>query len=224
MRQLFTVCCTLLFCDLFAQANQNQFFVNDPSNIGKLSSGGIYYTSNTHHPGIEGSPYLFPGWKDAMIVNDKGDTATTIQVLYDASVDKFEGKSGQTVGYLDKNRVRVIIVGKEKFSLINKGYYLVLAEGKYTLLKKYRAVKQKPTYNPALNSGSRNESWSIEDSYFLLKGNDLVPVKLTKKSITDALSLDKSSQELVKEKGLSFTKEEHVVQLIQHLNQATFNR
>lgn len=223
MRQLFTVCYTLLFCDLFAQANQNQFFVNDPSNISKLASGGIYYASNTHNVGIDGSPYLFPDWKEAMIVNDKGDTATTIQVLYDASVDQFEGKSGQTVGYLDKKKIKAIIIGKEKFSILNKGYYLVLAEGKHTLLKKYRAVKQNPTYNPALNSGSRNESWSMEDSYFLLKGKELVPVRLTKKSITDALALDKSSQELVKEKGLSFTKEDDVVQLVEHLNQATSN-
>jgi hypothetical protein len=192
---------------VFAQANQNQFLVNDPNNISRLTHGGVYYTTNHVNDGrATGTPYLFD-WSKADLVTFNRDTFRSYEVSYDASKDLFEVKSLSQVKLLDPEKINAIILSDKTFISLDQAFYELLSAGTYGLLKKHKAIIEKANFNPALNTGSRNDRWVLKYDYLVYVNGTLKPVKLNQRSLLKALELSASSLEPAQKTWLQSGKE-----------------
>jgi hypothetical protein len=180
---------------VFPQANQNQFLVNDPNNISRLTHGGVYYTTNHVNDGkATGTPYLLD-WTKADLVTFSKDTFRNYEVSYDASKDLFEVKSLSQVKLLDPEKISSIIFSDRTFISFDHAFYEQLSPGTYVFLKKHKAMIDKANFNPALNTGSRIDRWVFKYDYWVLVNGVLKSFKLNKKSTLKALELPASSLE-----------------------------
>jgi hypothetical protein len=168
--------------------NQNRMFLGDSENIEKVSHGGMYYVTHQPKPGIEGTPYLFE-WKKSVIITKTKGTFTGYAVSYDASNDIFEVKLPTKVAIIAKDNALKISVGDTSFVSRAEGFFQLIADGKYALLKKYKASIHKSNYNKALDTGSKADWWDIDTDYYILFNDVLTKVKLSKKSVLKALEI-----------------------------------
>jgi hypothetical protein len=215
------VCMVLMTsCFVFAQANQNQFLVNDPNNISRLTHGGVYYTTNHVGDGnATGTPYLID-WTKADLVTFGKDTFRNYEVSYDASKDLFEVKSLSQVKLLDPEKIFSIIFLDRIFISFGHAFYEQLSSGTYIFLKKHKAIIDKANFNPALNTGSRIDQWVFKYDYWVLVRGVLKSFKLNKKSVLKALELSASSLEDAQKGWLQSGKESDYKLFFDSMNSA----
>ena len=208
-----------VFSGLFTSEAQhsNQILFNDPENIQKISKGGGgYYAVNPTYEGVEGSPYLF-SWAFARIVSNKQPSARNIPVIYDVSKDVFLMRNRGQVWEINEQMVDTILVENKIFLPLEGKYYELLNSSSILLLRKYQAELLKSSYIPALNTGSKLNSWKISSSYFVYYKSRIEKVSLRKSSLQKTLNLKKDFIKEMGEKGLKFTNERDVVKILGHL-------
>ncbi len=172
-----------------------------------LNPYSFIMTIDNRYEGLVGSPYFSPAWSNGQIRMAGGKTYTNVPIKFDAYrqalillrpkqgndsiiVDRstvlgFQLENSQGESYLFRRYPGIKFNDKD----VADGYFLVLYEGKTALLKRVAKILQGADFKGGYNSGNRYDSFSDTYSYYLLKPDQtLTRVKLTKKSLLDALA------------------------------------
>jgi hypothetical protein len=96
-------------------------------------------------------------------------------------------KSNANYFELDPVKIDSILIGDKHFEFIKNTYFEILFKGEVSLLKKYVASVEKPSYVPALNTGSKESRWKISENYFLLVANDVREITSSRRALKKAL-------------------------------------
>lgn len=169
--------------------------------------GVMIRTIDNRYEGLRGTPYFLSGWSNGQIAMTDGRRYVNVPVKFDAfrqalillrpkvgndsiiidrrTVNRFEltGPEGQL--YAFRNYPDVMLPD----DMGDGGYFLVLYEGNTTLLKRIAKTLQKADYKQPYSVDVRYDSFENAHAYYILKPNQpLAKVKLSKKSLLDALS------------------------------------
>lgn len=172
-----------------------------------LSPNSFILTIDNRYEGLVGSPYFSPDWSNGQILMLDGKTYTNVPIKFDAyrqALILLRPKQGNdsiiiaqpTVqGFRLENKAGESYLFRRypgaKFGdrAVADGYFMVLYEGKTSLLKRVAKTVQEADFKGGYASGVRYDSFNDANSYFLLSADQsLTRVKLTKKSLLDALA------------------------------------
>jgi hypothetical protein len=193
-----------------------------------LNNPDIMIIRNTRfsYDQIAGKPYL----TDSFLLSKvflKNKQIIEMKLRYDIYTDEFEIYNKQQIYYLVKTGFDSIVMNKVKFvyedyllnSKKNYAYFIVITEGKYTLLQKKRVLffdQDKATPY----SDRRPARFEVKpDDYYLKSGSDPALELTGKKAFGKEFpDLYKKAESFIKEKNISFSKQNDLSLLIQFLN------
>jgi len=202
--------------------------------VGSAGSPGIMVrTIDTRYEGLRGTPYFLNGWSKGQILLLGGKRYTDVPIKFDAfrqalillrptmgndsiiidrsTVSHFQLVSPDGQEYLFKRYPNV----KTSDAAADGSYFLVLYEGKTALLKRVAKTFQGADYKQPYSNDIRYDSFQNSHAYYLLKPDQtLVKVRLTKKSLLDALS-DKRDGLKAMADQLSFKNEGDAASLVE---------
>jgi len=172
-----------------------------------LNPNSFIMTIDNRYEGLVGSPYFSPEWLNGQIMMLGGKTYTNVPVKFDAyrqALILLRPKQGNdsiiidrptVLGFQLENKLGESYLFRRypgaKFSEkdVADGYFMVLYEGKTALLKRVAKTIQGADYKGGYSNGARFDSFNNATSYYLLKPDQtLTRIKLTKKSLLDALA------------------------------------
>ncbi len=175
---------------------------------------------------IEGSPYLFPDYREADILTCDSITYQG-KIRYDLYMDEMEYKvKGTTFWISSKDNILKIILDGKTFIYLNPpggknaGYYELLTNGSCQLLCKYvvnymEAQKAKPYQDSEPARFIRKQNL-----YYLKKERAAVKLITNKKSVLNYLQDKKDNVSLfIKKNHLSLKKEKDLKKLTEYYNQ-----
>jgi hypothetical protein len=161
---------------------------------------------------VIGTQLLDTVWREAIIKLYKkigtpgreSDSIPAIPVRYDIFNNDFEvmvnskqdirGLSGRQVRYftlfygLEKTQKIFLNVAEFKASEQITGFMELLAGGKATLLEQTKLSVLKPTFNVALNTGSKDTRIIKTPQYFYVRNNEIIKLTNSKKKVLEALA------------------------------------
>ncbi|GAB3951508.1 hypothetical protein GCM10028805_31760 [Spirosoma harenae] len=204
----------------------------------QIVGAGPYTMVNTidhRYEGLRGTPYFLPEWNKGVIEMVAGQHYKDVPIKFDAyrqhlillrtwvGGDSIIINADQVKSFQLKNQdgqfyvFRHIPTAKTSEEFLKEGYFLVLYQGKTALLKRIAKVfKQADFKNPYAN-GERYDEFRNVVSYYVLKPDQtLEKVKLSDKSIIEALADHKDElKAFAKESNLSVKTENDAIQLVQ---------
>jgi hypothetical protein len=198
----------IAFCTAAFAQSAPQLTLNN--NIQRFPRGFVT-TLPGRPPEIRGTSYLYDDWRLAVIVLTDDKIIEDIPVKVDLYNMFIEIDHNGQSKVLEFDRVKAVdlktgdgplehlVSGKSiTFSGTRmSGLFSFVKTGKYNLLLLTQAVKKAPSYNAALDIGSRDYELVKEKYYFVMKDNVAVRVDKSRK---------KFSEELRKAFGESFEK------------------
>lgn len=152
------------------------------------------------------------------LINDELEVKTTagIRVIKNSIVDYFIslGRNGDSVQYVNSSNYRY---SEEMAPLI--GFYQVLDEGKFQLLKYTRIEITKPTYNASLEVGDRNAYLNKKEAFYGAYQMEVFKMK-SKKDFMKFVSTENMQkvESFIKENKTDFKKETDLVNLFRFVN------
>ncbi|WP_020595233.1 hypothetical protein [Spirosoma panaciterrae] len=204
----------------------------------QIVGAGPYTMVNTidhRYEGLRGTPYFLPEWNKGQIEMVAGQHYKNVPIKFDAyrqhlillrtwagndsiivnvdQVKSFQLKNGDGQLYV----FRHIPTAKTSDELLKEGYFLVLYQGKSALLKRIvKAFKQADYKNPYSNNVRYDEFRDVISYYLLKPDQTLEKVKLSDKSLIEALGDHKDElKAYVKQADLHFKAENDAIQLVQ---------
>ena len=192
-------------------------------------------TIDHRYEGMRGTPYFLPEWNKGQIEMVAGQHYKEAQIKFDAyrqhlvmlrpwagndsiivnatMVKSFEFKSDNGQIYT----FRHLPAAKTDDEALKEGYFLVLYQGKSSLLKRVVKSFRKADYKNPYSSGNRYDEFRDAIAYYILKpDNTLEKVKLTDKAIIDVLGAHEDElKAFAKQEKLSGKTETEAVRLIQ---------
>ncbi len=172
-----------------------------------VTPNSFILTVDTRYEGLVGTPYFLPNWSNGQVDLVGGKTDTNVPLKFDAARQALillRPRQGNDSIIIDRTTVQNFRLdnGNGQVYLFRRypsaktndadaigGYFLVLYEGKSSLLKRVTKTFQAASYKGAYASGDRFDTYTDANSYYLLKPDQsLTKVKLSKKSLLDALA------------------------------------
>lgn len=167
--------------------------------------GVVVRTIDNRYEGLRGTPYFLDTWSKGQVELVDGRRYVDVPIKFDAfrqALILLRPKMGNDSIIVDRNTVNqfrlVDAVGQEyvfkryptvKSADVEGSYFLVLYEGKSTLLKRIAKTFQGADYKQPYSTDIRYDSFQNKFDYYLLKPDQtLTKVKLSKKSLLDALA------------------------------------
>lgn len=172
--------------------------------------GVMVRTLDNRYEGLRGTPYFLADWSKGQIDMANGRRYVDVPIKFDAFrqalILRRPTMSNDSI-IIDRDAVsRFRLVGSEGQEYVFKryptvkssdddaggSYFLVLYEGKTTLLKRIAKTFQGADYKQPYSPNVRYDSFENSHTYYVLRSDQkLTKVKLSKKSLLDALN-DKS--------------------------------
>ncbi|MEO1253847.1 MAG: hypothetical protein AAFY41_03035 [Bacteroidota bacterium] len=173
--------------------------------------------------------YLDEEWNDLIITIGKEDRKYKYPGRIDLLNDRLELKDANTMKTIQGqvlNYVLVQIPGTmDRFFIRNNtfkdpfnhpsGFYEVLTEGNINLLKLHSFIRLNPSYNPALDVGSKSAEVRKAESFYIMKNNEVSELPKKKKEIINFLG--GSAEVIAKEQGLNPKNTADLIELINQL-------
>lgn len=177
---------------------------------------------------MEGSPFLDENWREGSIILNSNDTIPVILLRYNAlngEMQYMREKTAYAIGAPDlikelyiEDRMFVYLPYKDGDEL-KKSFFEVLCPGQNSLIVLHSPEVLKSNYNAILNSGNKNDRLSIKRKYYLkTKDNIFLIDKMGKNYIEEFGDNQKSIQEFVDTKRISFKKESDLIEIIKFTN------
>lgn len=175
---------------------------------------------------IQGNPFYKSGFANAKV----GDAETILSLRYNMYRDSFEVLNNSDIYSVPKDITFSKITftdTKEKFILSNNdmgvaGYFLVLAEGKYKLLKKMFVIYSPEVPSPNTMVAGAPARFDLQKPIYYIKLEDQI-IKISKKTddVLKALPADKkdSAKDFVKTNKIKLNQELDLIKLVTFLNQ-----
>ncbi len=167
---------------------------------------GLISRTDTRYEGVQGTPYFLDSWTKGRIDMVNGSNYENVPLKYDArnqnlvlrrdqtrdSIIVFPMQVSQFLLRADDGAVwifRRYPLAKIKDNDLKDSYFLVLYDGKTSLLKRVTKVLRKADYRDPYSTNVRFDSYKSDYAYFVLKpDNTLVKVKKSKKALFEALN------------------------------------
>ena len=198
----------------------------------------LIWRIDTRYEGLRGTPYFQTGWANGQIDLVNGRKYTNVPLKFDAhrqALILLRPKQGNDSIIIDQQTVSQFRLGtsaagdadgreylfkrfptvKADDPVVRDGYFLVLYEGKTALLKRVSKSFRVADYKAAYSSGVRYDTYADANTYYVLKPDQkLTKVKLSKKSLLDALNSKSDALKTFADK-LSFKSEADAATLVQ---------
>lgn len=190
-----------------AQPLTNQEMTQIVNSVGGGSHPGVMLrTIDNRYEGIQGSPYFLNQWVKGRIDMVTGANYESVPLKYDAfsqnlvlrrdamrdsivvfpnQVKQFLLRTDDGAEWVFRRYPNVKISDNN----LKDGYFLVLYDGKTSLLKRVSKVFKKADYKDPYSTNVRYDAYNSDFAYFILKpDNTLVKIKKSKKSLYEALN------------------------------------
>ena len=198
----------------------------------------LIWRIDTRYEGMRGTPYFQTEWANGQIDLVNGRKYTNVPIKFDAhrqALILLRPKQGNDSIIIDQQTVSQFRLSTSAASdadgreylfkrfptakaddpAVRDGYFLVLYEGKTALLKRVVKSFRAADYKAAYSSGVRYDTYADANTYYVLKPDQkLTKVKLSKKSLLDALDSRSDALRTFADK-LSFKSETDAATLVQ---------
>ncbi|MFN8349158.1 MAG: hypothetical protein U0X91_29430 [Spirosomataceae bacterium] len=231
-KNYFIACFLCLTQGLMAQTDNANSLIRDVNgNLGM----GTYMTStfDSRYEGFKGSPLFISEWIKGQMAFVDGKVFKEIPLKYNAYTKELLMKrpSGDSLIVFPYQVLSFTIndpVTKADFTFkrypkaqtpkydMRDVYFLVLYEGKTSLLKLVSKTLKKADFKDPYSNNVRYDTYEDDNSYYLLKADgSMVKVKRSKKSVLDALS-DKeiAIKALLEQEKIEFKSERELVRVV----------
>jgi hypothetical protein len=210
----------------------------------KFSPQSQVYGFDNSEIGVIGNGYLDTFWHKGEIVfypekgkvSDKNQLTIAedleirwdiyrneVDVLLKSGVHATLGNSIYEFSYQDRGKKRIFrntaaISNDDDLSL---GFYEILTDGKLLLLKKHEAKLEKPTFNPALNVGSKDYTFKKTDALYYAKKRVIDKLKMKENFILEELmpNQKEAMKKYIADNNLSVKKEAHLSNAFNQYNE-----
>ncbi|MBC8110190.1 MAG: hypothetical protein H7Y04_03930 [Verrucomicrobia bacterium] len=156
---------------------------------------------DNRYTGVIGSPFLLSYWQTGEMVFKNDKKLGNIPLKYDNYRKELMVKrpQGDSV-FVNMAGVKEFMLGNSKFSRLAFGneedaklygdvFFEMMFEGKVKWLLWHKKTLQKANFQGAYNAGKTSDELTNEKVYFIQKADkSVVKIKLTQKSVTEALS------------------------------------
>lgn len=208
MKYFFVSLLTLMYQVVMAQSASS-----DPTaylrlnNLNNPSTGPLILRIDTRYEGQHGSPYLLTDWSNGQVSLTNGKQYKDVSLKFDAYRQELillrpaSGNDSIIIARPTVNRFlltrpdgQAYLFGRYPTAntddeAIKNGYFLILYEGKSSLLKRVAKTFKAADYQGAYSANVRYDSFDDAFSYYLLKPDkSLTKVKLSKKTLLEAMS------------------------------------
>lgn len=204
----------------FYHNDMNAISGREISKLLQHSVDNNYYNNK----GIDGSVFLFEGWKNNGVISLGDKNYLFYEMNYDVYKDEFLAKiSKDSIYVFDFNFIDKIILNGKTFkqhydSRLNqtKIYEVVYENTDFVLLKDYYVVITEGSPNPMLNRAK--DVVRKKSNYFTSIDNAIEPFKLKKSYIIDLIDDEKKEEfkKYVQRNNLSYSNESDVYRMLQH--------
>ena len=208
------------------------------NSLNGVGTAPLIWRIDTRYEGLRGTPYFQPNWAKGQIELANGRKYTDVPIKFDAhrqALILLRPKQGNDSIIIDQQTVNQFRLaastgndsdGREYLfkryptvkaddPAVRDGYFLVLYEGKTALLKRVSKSFRNADYKAAYSSGVRYDTYADANTYYVLKPDQkLTKVKLSKKSLLDALDSKNDALKTFADK-LSFKSETDAATLVQ---------
>ncbi|MBL7969265.1 MAG: hypothetical protein JNK09_19840 [Prolixibacteraceae bacterium] len=195
------------------------------NNADKLPNPVIYLSEKD----IEGSPYLNPQFISGTVLKKNNVKFNDIPLrfnIYSGSVEFIQ--DGKILNIADPENVIEVGIGIDKFIYstfsvarkIDRSFFLLLCEGKYRLLKRYRMrIKGMDSENVPILQSATPQFVRLPDEYYLLYRNGTAQQITNRKKLIKLLqpAPDKINEFIASDK-FDFSDEKQLIQLVESVN------
>jgi len=227
MKNVLAIVITFSVGIMMAQSNAN--VVNNSGEVfvraanASLSSFGSSATFFNPKKAVVGSVHLFKNWKNyaVIITNDKQKFSLS-NINFNIERNTFESKIGQdslftfSFNNIDKFVVNNKIFKNFYFNNSNRVFEIIYESDEFSILKGYRVQLIEGSTNPMVNR--KNSKLVQKSSYYLKKGANIKPFKLSKKKVFGLANGDQEKtqkmEKYVKSNKLSYKKAEDVQRIL----------
>lgn len=204
------------------------------SDKGGLSNSDILYGVPMPPGNVIGDNYLDKKWNKANILLYQSEAVIEgYPVKYDVKSDLIEIKTNVGIKILDVKKVKNIVwvdsissaphyfvnAGEfKKEGVPSKGLVEVLVDGTLPLVKKTELFVKKPTYNAALDVGTRDTKIYPKETIYFVKDGEMLKVKGKKGVISAAGDRASEIESFIKSNKLNVNKEGDLIRVFEFLN------
>lgn len=208
------------------------------NSVGGGSHPGVMVrTIDNRYEGLRGTPYFLNDWSKGQIEMIDGKRFVDVPIKFDAfrqALILLRPKMGNDSIIIDRQSVsqfRLVSTDGQEYvfrrypgikSLEAEGtYFLVLYEGKNSLLKRIVKTFQGADYKQPYSNNIRYDTFNNDFAYFILRpDNTLVRVKKSKKAIYEALS-DKGAnfEEFAAQEKLNFKTDTDFAKIVKYYDE-----
>jgi hypothetical protein len=204
------------------------------SDKGGLSNSDILYGVPGDPGGVVGDVYLNNKWNNATILLYQSETMIEgYPVKYDLKSNLIEIKSNAGIKVLDVKKIKNMMwkdsVTTVPQYFVNGGEYKkdgtpfvglleVIVDGPLPLLKRTQLFVKQPTYNAALDVGSKDIKIYQKSVIFYAKEGGLTEVKNKKDVLEASGGLSKEVETYIKSNKLNAGKEEGIKRVFEFIN------
>ncbi|GAB3992640.1 hypothetical protein GCM10028807_25950 [Spirosoma daeguense] len=205
----------------------------------QIIGSGVYTMVNTidqRYEGLRGTPYFLPEWNTGQIEVVSGQHYRNVPIKYNAykqqllllrkqvNNDSIIVNANQVKSFqLTDNFGQLYVFrrypdAKTSETLAKEGYFLVLYQGKSSLLKRVSKAFKQADYKSPYSNDIRYDEFQNTLSYYVLKPDQsLIKIKLSDKALIDAIGDHKDElKEFIKKTSLSPKTEEGAVSLLKY--------
>lgn len=175
--------------------------------------------------GIDGSVFLFDNWNNDGVINVGKKKYRISKINFHIEKGVFMSKLETDSTFVFNNTdIDSVAINKRYFKKfynsedgIDKFYEVIHENKQFSIIKEYRIRLIEGSPNPMLNR--RKSEIKQERKYFVLKSRNILPFKLSKKSVLGLVNSDmiNSLNKYVKINNLSFKKEADLNKMLNHI-------
>lgn len=204
------------------------------SDKGGLSNSDILYGVPMPPGNVIGDNYLDKKWNKANILLYQSEAVIEgYPVKYDVKSDLIEIKTNAGIKILDVKKIKNIVwvdsvssaphyfvnAGEfKKEGVPSKGLVEVLVDGTLPLVKKTELFVKKPTYNAALDVGTRDTKIYPKETIYFVKDGEMLKVKGKKDVMGAAGDRANEIESFIKSNKLNVNKEADLKKVFEFLN------
>ncbi len=219
MKYFLTLIITLSISVMMAQSNanvtKNTGEIFGRASNASLSSYGAFATFFNPKKAIDGSVYLFSGWKNyAGIFTNDNQKFSLNNINLNIERNTFESKTSEdSIFTFSFNNIDKFVVNNKIFKNFyynndNRIFEMIYESDEFSILKGYRVILIEGSANPMVNR--KNSKLVQKSSYYIMKGKSISPFKLSKKKVLGLVEDNpdriKKIEQYAKDNNLSYKK------------------
>lgn len=145
----------------------------------------------------------------------------SVEFKVDGGVKAVDGTAIKRIILTDETPAEIIVNTTQYPRLPDvKGFFRLIAEGELTILQHVTVRTVNPTYNVALDVGTKDTRLYQKTEYYAYQARQLVKFKPTKKSLIRLMRQRKSVMEkFISDNDINFKNSEDLAKLVTHYNE-----